>query len=347
MLQCKKMQEAIVEKCIVLCRRGGIALIMSLALLVGACESIPDAVNPLAWFEDDEKEEPPAAQAANSAYPKLGTVPKRPPSLEAQQTKIAQGLSADVENARYSNEKLQREVARRAAGPRASGVPRAVPAPRPIPAAPRVRPPSPQQATLRPVPPPPVRRAVPAVPATRTLPSQTAVAPRTERPAALPPPAAPVAQARTSPPPLPRPIAPAPVPALRPPPTQPATSAIPRGQTFKVATIYFLDGSTKLQRDDQVILSEIAAAQRQSGNSIRVVGHASGRVRTFDASRRHLINYQVSLDRAHAVAAALLGMGVPVGKLQVEGKGDTAPIYAEYSASGEAANRRTELYFVN
>jgi type VI secretion system protein ImpK len=127
----------------------------------------------------------------------------------------------------------------------------------------------------------------------------------------------------------------------------PSAPLLQPGQVYKVATIYFPDGSTKLQRDDQSILGEIAAAQRQSGSAIKVVGHSSGRVRTFDAARRHLINYQVSLDRAHAVAAALLGMGVPVGKLQVEGKGDTAPIYAEYSATGEAANRRTEVYFVN
>ena len=116
---------------------------------------------------------------------------------------------------------------------------------------------------------------------------------------------------------------------------------------MKVATIYFQDGSTKLQGIDQAILREVASAQRQTGSAVRVVGHASGRVNTFDASRRHMINYQVSLDRAHAVAAALLSLGVPVGKLRVEGKGDTAPIYAEYSTAGEAANRRAELYFVN
>ena len=128
---------------------------------------------------------------------------------------------------------------------------------------------------------------------------------------------------------------------------QAPAAALAAGQTVQVATIYFTDGSTKLQRNDEAILREVAAAQRQTGSAVRVVGHASGRVRTFDASRRYMINYQVSLDRAHAVAAALLNLGVPVGKIQVEGKGDTAPLYAEYSPTGEAANRRTELYFVN
>ncbi len=131
------------------------------------------------------------------------------------------------------------------------------------------------------------------------------------------------------------PKAPAPVPGLA------------SGQTVKVATIYFQDGSTKLQGNDKEILREVAKAQQQTGSAVRVIGHASGRVRTFDPSRRHMINYQVSLDRAHAVAAVLLSLGVPKGKLEVEGMGDTTPIYAEYSTTGEAANRRAELYFAN
>lgn len=116
---------------------------------------------------------------------------------------------------------------------------------------------------------------------------------------------------------------------------------------MQVATIYFGDGSTSLQGRDEAILRQIASAQRQTGSVVRVVGHASGRVQTLDASRRRMINYKVSLDRAHAVAAALRKMGIPADRLQVEGKGDTAPLYAEYAPTGEAANRRTEVYFVN
>ena len=95
------------------------------------------------------------------------------------------------------------------------------------------------------------------------------------------------------------------------------------------------------------ILQQIAALHRNTGATIRIVGHASGRVRTFDPARRAQINYEVSLDRAKSVAAALVGMGVPEKSIQVEGAGDTAPIYAEYTAAGEAANRRAELFMLN
>lgn len=342
------MQDAIVGNCISVCRKGGLAAVLTMSVLLSGCESVPDVVNPLSWFGDDDEEsqEPlPASERDQKVYPKLGAVPKRPPSLETQQGNIAKGLSADVENARYTDDKVQREAARRSAGTRAGAVPPAVPAPRAVPRAPRVPaipgraavpPPAVQAPTTRAVvaPPQQVQRPVPPVPALLARPSYgatpqqpaTRVAPVTPPPLAAQP-AAPSAQ----------------VAQLKP----PVGSLLPPGQPVKAGTIYFADGSTKLLGADRRILSEIALAQRQTGSVIKVIGHASGRARTFDAARRHLVNYQVSLDRANAVAEALLQMGVPVGKLQVEGKGDTAPIYAEYTASGEAANRRAELYLIN
>ena len=355
MLQCTNMQEAIAIKAVAAGRRTAYSLLMGAAILLGGCESIPDAVNPFVWFEDDDPAPPPPTAAAkpgtpvaDQAYPTLGSVPKRP-SLASQQATIAQGLAADNENARYTDEKIQREVARRAGAPFGAAARAAVPAPRRVPPAPRVAPAQLQPVAPRSVPPPPSRqRVLPpppvappvAVPQPRTL-SQLRAVPRSSPAPAARPVAPPVQSAA-------RPVPPAPSPVARPSAPAPAPApAFASGQSVQVATIYFQDGSTKLQVNDQAVLREIAAAQRQSGSAVRVVGHASGRVNAFDPSRRHMINYQISLDRAHAVAAALLSLGVPVGKLQVEGKGDTAPKYAEYSTTGEAANRRTELYFLN
>lgn len=338
------MQDAIVGNCISVCRKGGLAAVLAMSVLLSGCESVPDVVNPLSWFGDDDedKKEPvPTAERDEKVYPKLGAVPKRPPSLESQQDKIAKGLSADLENARYTDDRVQREAARRSAGAGVGAVPSAVPAPRAVPASPRrpvVPPPPAAQAPVpRAVvaPQPQVRRPVPPVPA---APVATLSPPTLQQPAQS---AAPV------PPPPPLAARPAPPQAQTPQLNPPVGSLLPPGQPVKAGTIYFADGSTKLLSADKRILSEIALAQRQTGSVIKVVGHASGRARTFDAARRHLVNYQVSLDRANAVAAALLQMGVPVRKLQVEGKGDTAPIYAESNASGEAANRRAELYLIN
>jgi len=83
MLQCNKMQDAIARKCFALCRQSGVALLLGVSILLSGCDSIPEAVNPFTWFGDDEQEAPPAPAAANTEYPKLGSVPKRPPSLES------------------------------------------------------------------------------------------------------------------------------------------------------------------------------------------------------------------------------------------------------------------------
>lgn len=357
------MQDTITGNYIAGFRKGGIVLAVVMSVLMSGCEIIPDAVNPVTWFEDDEKEAPPTAEQRKQEYPKLGAVPKRPPSLETQQSKIAEGLTADLENARYTDEKIKQEAARRAAGTSVAPATRSVPAPRPVPSAPRVSSVPPAPAARSAVPPPPVARpAAPqpvrptvTAPARRSAVPPPPAAPRpavpapTQQPSVAPPlqasgSAAPQAPAVRNAPTPPQPTAPpvAPAPQTAQPPAIPAL-----GQVVKVGTIYFSDGSTKLEQRDELILREIASAQRQTGRAVRIVGHASGRARTFDAARRHLINYQVSLERAHAVAAVLLRMGIPVGKLLVEGKGDTQPIYAEYTATGEAANRRTELYLVN
>jgi outer membrane protein OmpA-like peptidoglycan-associated protein len=126
-----------------------------------------------------------------------------------------------------------------------------------------------------------------------------------------------------------------------------APSFGPPGQPIKIGTIYFVDNSKALRRDDLTILRQVAEVQRRTGKIIRIVGHASGRVRTFDPARRARINFEVSLNRAKSIAAALAGMGVPADRIQAEGAGDTLPIYAEYTAAGEAANRRAELFMLN
>ena len=296
-------------------RRFRLAVLIGASLLLAGCGSlpdIPDYVNPLTWFEDDE---PAQGAAAKKDYPRLSSVPARPsaPSLESQQAKIQQGLIADQRNARYSDNLVRREADRRLA-----------PAARRVPVVPPVaRPSVPPPSVARPsVPPPPVARPAPPV----RRPAETQVAARP----AVPP-------VKSAPPLVTRAV----------PTRQPAPSLGPAGQTIKIGTIYFGDNSNKLQRDDLTILQQIAAVQRNTGATIRIIGHASGRVRTFDPARRAQINYEVSLDRAKSVAAALVGMGVPEKSIQVEGAGDTAPIYAEYTAAGEAANRRAELFMLN
>lgn len=87
---------------------------------LAACSAVPDAVNPVEWyrgvagvFEDDEQQQERAVErtarettplpGTDKPYPNLATVPDRPRiTPPAERGKVAQGLLADRENARYA-----------------------------------------------------------------------------------------------------------------------------------------------------------------------------------------------------------------------------------------------------
>jgi len=137
-------------------------------------------------------------------------------------------------------------------------------------------------------------------------------------------------------------VAVSPAPVMKIPQPHPAPQ-VAKG-LFKIGTIYFKDGSAVVQRSDVPILQQLAGAQRQSGGILEIVGHASGLVKTFDPVRRSSINYEVSLRRAKSVGTALVGLGVPVSQLRMDGVGDSKQLYSEYTPAGEAANRRVEIF---
>jgi flagellar motor protein MotB len=83
---------------------------------------------------------------------------------------------------------------------------------------------------------------------------------------------------------------------------------------------------------------------REAGGLVRIIGHASARTETSDLLRQKIGNLRMSLARANAVAAALVGMGVEADRIQVAGAGDTELVYDESSPAGEAGNRRAEIY---
>jgi outer membrane protein OmpA-like peptidoglycan-associated protein len=374
MLQCNKFQGGAPSQTVSrIGRCRAIAIFAAVAMLAG-CESVPDVVNPMTWFGNDEP--PPPAQTAkpDEKFPAIGSVPERPPapSLEQQQAQIREGLVADQENARYTDAEVKQEVARRTAavpgalGPRANAAPSVPSAPSTsvpsVPPAPRASVPPPAVPTAPPVPPRVAsasapRPSVPPAPA----PSVPAAVPQASSvPVTVPPPPPPVApepparvempappSVAPTPPPIPvaqqvqqQPSAPVAPPAA-------ATAAPALAEPVKVATIYFEDGSKSLRPGDVAILEQIAAAQRSSGKRLRVSGHASGRAQTFDAVRREKVNFQMSLARANSVAAALVSLGVPSSEIVVQALGDSAPLYAEFTPTGEAANRRAEVWMFN
>jgi len=113
------------------------------------------------------------------------------------------------------------------------------------------------------------------------------------------------------------------------------------------AIIFFSHGSNDLDAKDRRVLRDIAALQRQRGGSLRIVGHASSRTHNATPNEHQIANFDMSLARANAVLDELLNLGVGADVMRAEALGDAEPVYHEFMPSGEAGNRRVEIFLEN
>ena len=117
-----------------------------------------------------------------------------------------------------------------------------------------------------------------------------------------------------------------------------------RQKSYQVATILFSNGSSRVGRVDRRVLRQVVSEYKKVGGRLRIVGHASRRTGTNDPVLHKMTNFQVSAARAERVAKELLKMGVRADKLFVGSVSDRDPRYYEYMPSGEAGNRRAEIF---
>lgn len=103
----------------------------------------------------------------------------------------------------------------------------------------------------------------------------------------------------------------------------------------------FGSGSAELKADFQQIADQIVATLKPEPGPIRVVGHTDsqrpGRTSVFKS------NHDLSAARAQAVADVLAPKVGNPSRLEVEGKGDEAPVADNATAEGRARNRRVEI----
>ncbi len=321
---------------------GRAAVAIVFALLLGACASTPDWANPVEWYEgtsdwisgddDDSKARDEARRSQNAAaggdqaFPTLSTVPERPKRVtsESGRSKVEAGLIADRDRARHE-----------ALAPGAS--------PPPKPASP-----PPTLMAVPGAPPAPVIASPPASAAVAAAPRPGAVTPVTGTNQAF---QAAINQQAGNIRPLP-PTAPAmgnagPVPTLgrgniytRPPLARASTF----GEGRRVGTVLFANGSSNIRQKYHKTLRDIVRLQRQRGGNLRVVGHASSRTRNTNPLRHQLANFRISVARAKAVARHLARFGAPAGSIEVLGMADNQRVYKEIMPSGEAGNRRAEIF---
>jgi outer membrane protein OmpA-like peptidoglycan-associated protein len=276
------------------------------------------------------------AAGEKQPYPNLATVPSPPiPTLtESERQNLTDSLVADRTNAKYNEEKLQpgftpggeppppppgagpppNAGAPRAASPGATpantaaakaATPQRKPGepPQPGPMESNLKPPTIQEQpvaeTNKPPPPPPSPTVAPGpAPSPSALPP-TAMASAAPQPPPPPPSIAPVA------PPPPPPVAARPTPA--------SAEARPAG-AHTVATIDFPSATANFNQTDRGTIDKIAAQFQQKPGLIHITAYAAA----TSSGRNQLDAYRDALDRGQAVAKALAGDGVPVGKIQTE-----------------------------
>ena len=112
----------------------------------------------------------------------------------------------------------------------------------------------------------------------------------------------------------------------------------------RVATIRFGNGSAKLSSRDRQILAKVVRLKKERGGRIHVVGHASSRTHNTDPVNHKMINFRVSAARADVVARELQRLGADRSQLQIDAVSDSAPEFLEVMPTGEAGNRRAEIY---
>ncbi len=336
--------------------------LLVLPLVLGGCSAVPDWADPSDWFAEDQAptkvglSQGRAGYTQSTSFPNLASVPDSAPKVtpRAARAQILNSLAADRANAEYSGERLVgappsgspslgatapvqpvpvQQAARQLRGPKP-------PAQAQVPNAPRAAAPAPGSAATAGA--PPVPRIAGDLVGQGQAPSSPAPA-RSQ-----------VAQSAAGQAQLRFPQFQGPqfqAPQFQGPQFQGGDAAVaPRLAALGaqlVAVIYFGHSSAQLDARDRGVLREVVALQRQRGGTIRVVGHASAHTGVVDQIKHRLANFEMSLKRANTVAAGLVALGAAKDAVRVEAKGDTQPIFHEFMATGEAGNRRTEIFLEN
>ena len=126
-----------------------------------------------------------------------------------------------------------------------------------------------------------------------------------------------------------------------------ARQALVAGSTAglrQIGSILFSHGSAQLTPQDRRLVAQIAQYIKQNGGTVKVVGHSSSRTREMDASRHSLVNFEMSLQRAQAVANELIRQGLSENQVVTEAKSNAEPLFYEWMPSGEAGNRRADIF---
>ncbi len=106
------------------------------------------------------------------------------------------------------------------------------------------------------------------------------------------------------------------------------------------AVVYFDHDTVMLNPENSSLVNGLAKAY--GGQEISVAGHASVQSSVTDPIQRQIINLKISMDRAFAVARALIEGGVPAERIETKAYGEVRPPVPGHKPI-EIASRRVEI----
>lgn len=113
---------------------------------------------------------------------------------------------------------------------------------------------------------------------------------------------------------------------------------------YLALTVLFDNGGSTIAPSYRYPIARIAKLAKDHNAQIHIYGHSSSRTQNTTISQHKEINFNTSLKRAKAVAAALRNAGVKKGNITIEAMSDLHPLFSEAMPEGEHQNRRAEIY---
>jgi type VI secretion system protein ImpK len=110
------------------------------------------------------------------------------------------------------------------------------------------------------------------------------------------------------------------------------------------ADVLFVAGSANVEAGQRALLQRVAQAVNQAlqgaPGEVAVLGHTDDATAT---SLQFPSSWHLSHERARAVMAQLVQLGVPAARLRAEGRADVEPLQPNIDAAARARNRRIEV----
>ena len=121
--------------------------------------------------------------------------------------------------------------------------------------------------------------------------------------------------------------------------------AKPPADALQVAVIQFPRAGAVLDDDAREILTQVAAYAQQARANVILFGYASLKVEVASGASARESARELATARLRAIGVELAKAGVPIDRLKLVARGNIDPAWQETEPTGEAGNRRVEIWF--